>query len=350
MYPSQGNPGYGVFVKNVKEGLEGRDVHTKYLAVISERDNSLINKWKTYIVFYASILRDYFKCYDCLYVHYPSYSAPILYFLHRIKRKPLVVNFHGEDLLYPVNTSFHRYLGRMSERLARRADFIVVPTEYYKDIVFKRGIAEKQTIVVSPSGGIDTNIFKFVSSKEKRNYIHLGYVGRLQKDKGILEFVEVCKLLSTQIKIKATIIGYGPLYEDVLKNIKDTPDFTLIRGLDQSELPAYYSDFDLFCFPSQRKSESLGLVGLEAMACGTPVLGTDIGGIKSYVKHGENGFLLRIDNLVNDMIGFCTKYYNWNDEERSNMINCAIETAKRYSRDNVCLKLASEFLDRIRIE
>ena len=49
---------------------------------------------------------------------------------------------------------------------------------------------------------------------------------------------------------------------------------------------------DLLIFSSSRTGESLGLTGIEAMACGVPVIGSDIGGIASYVENGSNGWLV----------------------------------------------------------
>ena len=348
MYPSDSNPGYGVFVKNICLGLENNGVHTEYMAVISGREQGSVAKLLVYLKFYWRILTIYFKRYDCLYVHYPSYSAPILNFLQSIKRKPMVVNYHGEDLLYPRYTFIHRYLGRQSEKLGKKADFIVVPSDYFKGIVMEKKIADNDKIVVSPSGGIDGSIFQFKGPKEEREYLHLGFVGRLQRTKGTIEFVEACKKLSQHLNIKVTIIGYGELNNKIDEIAKEDKVFTFIKGISQEELPNYYNDFDLFFFPSKRKTESLGLVGIEAMACGTPVLGSDIGGITSYLRHGKNGYLLRLDHLVDDMVKYTIEYSRLNDYEKERMAKSAIETSERFEREDVCERLSKEFKKRIK--
>ena len=347
MYPSSENPGYGVFVRNVSIGLEDYGIHTEYVSAIRGKGGTKYEKLKKYIVFYLSIIKTYFKKYDCLYVHYPTYSAPLLEVLHLLKRKPLVLNFHGEDLLYDESSRLQSFLGHSCERLAKRTSFIVVPSDYYKDIVQKRGLAKEENIVVSPSGGINETVFLYQGPKDIQEELHLGFVGRLEIDKGILEFIDACILLSKQICVKATIIGYGPLNEIVADKVNGYPFFNLKFGVPQVELPSYYRDFDLFCFPTKRKAESLGLVGLEAMACGTPVLGSDIGGIKSYVKHGINGYLLRLDNLVTDIVTYGKEYNSMKENQRMSLIKSAVETAQYYTGKIVFKELSIEFNQRI---
>lgn len=347
MYPSQKHPGYGVFVQNVCDGMAKHDIHVAKYAVIKGRGIGILDKIGKYISFYGSIIKNYFADYDCMYIHFPNQASPILSLLQRLKKKPMVLNYHAEDLLYDEQSWYLRHLGHTTDELAKKATFIVVPSLYFKDIVVERGLNHPDKVVVSPSGGINDQIFYYNGEKSKHDHIHLGFVGRLERDKGVLEFIEACCQLSNSIDVKATIIGYGPLNDVVSEKTKGNKIFTVKFGVPQSELPSYYRDFDLFCFPSSRKAESLGLVGIEAMGCGTPILGGDIGGIKSYVKHGENGYLLRLDHLTEDMVAYSKEYYNKTDEQKKSMIDSAVMTATNYSREKVCEKLAAEFKQRV---
>lgn len=346
MFPTQTNPGYGVFVKNICDGLEENDVHTIYYAVIKGK-SSRRAKLATYIRFYWRIISNYFKQYDVCYVHYPTHAALLLSLLNKIKKKPIVFNFHGEDLLYDNHSCYMSFLGHMSDRMTGQTTFVVVPSEYYRDIVLARGLISNDRIVISPSGGINDDLFFYKGGKNKKNYYHLGFVGRLERDKGVLDFIEACVALNKQFGIKATIIGYGPLNEIVLESTKNYSFFTVILGVTQDKLPDYYRSFDLFYFPSSREAESLGLVGIEAMACGTPVIGSNIGGIKSFVNHGVNGYLLSLDDLTGDMIKYTNEFIKLADCKKENMINNAVMTARKYSRKTVCEQLSKEFKSRI---
>ena len=100
----------------------------------------------------------------------------------------------------------------------------------------------------------------------------------------------------------------------------------------------FYKSVDLFIFPSENKSESLGLVGLEAMAASTPVIGSNIGGIATYINDGENGFLFEPKNsmeLANNII----KYMDSSAKEKNFMMNMAYKTALNYESSKVLTTL-----------
>lgn len=74
-----------------------------------------------------------------------------------------------------------------------------------------------------------------------------------------------------------------------------------IGPIPYHSLPEIYCTLDLFIFPTCLE-ESLGLVGLEAMACEVPVIGSYIGGLKDYIKDKENGFFLLREMRKNFLI------------------------------------------------
>lgn len=347
MYPSKDNPGFGVFVKNIVEGLHDNNIFSSYLSVIVGRGNSVFEKLWKYIKFYISILKNYFKDYDYIYVHFPTYVAPIIYILQSINKRGLIVNFHGEDLMYFEYSRLQRILGKLSDRMVRQyADMIVVPSEFYKKIVLERGLGEESKVFVSPSGGVDTSLFTKTGMnvvQEDLSFIHIGFVGRLDPLKGLLEFIDACMLLSKESKIQVTIIGYGSLKNKVDDICKNNSFVTAIYGIDQKELPSWYNRFDVLVFPSKR--ESLGLVGVEAMACGTPVIGSNIPGILSYLKDGYNGFVVRQENLSSDIVKCIDAYKKLSREEKEKMSMNCLDTAKAFSHDNVCRNLAHWFLE-----
>ena len=334
MYPSPDNPAYGVFIKNIDHGLGEFGIPVKCKSVIRGRGGRKIDKIIKYVNFYFSIFVNYFKSYGFIYVHYPTYSAPIILLLLKLKRNKIVVNYHGEDLIYDQNF-LATFLGKLADKLTRKyADLVVVPSNHYRDVVLQRKLKEIDKIFVSPSGGIDTCLFKPLQNIIKGKFT-IGFVGRLQEDKGILEFISVCKQIYESVPIEAYVIGYGPLLDDIRQEISNSSYIKLIEGVDQHQLPVYYNNFDVFCFPSKRITESLGLVGLEAMSCGVPVIGTNIGGIPTYLINNINGFLISIDHIEEDMRSAILSYYHMSDEEKSAMrLNC-IHTAEVYSQERV---------------
>lgn len=342
MYPNLSYPGYGIFVKNVADALPTYKVNIRYQAVIEGKGANKVAKIRKYLLLYFQIMICYFRHYDALYVHFPNHVAPLLLLLRLILRKRMILNYHGEDLLYkPYGLS--GLLGRCSDKLISRADLIVVPSDYFRTILLDRRLCELDKIVVSPSGGIDCNIFYPIISKIQDKMFHIGYVGRLESDKGVFELLDSLKQIEKALNYQATFIGYGSAEYAIRERIKVfelQSRIQLKNGVPQTELYRFYSNFDLLIFPS-KYCESLGLVGIEAMACGTPVVGSDIGGISSYLKDGYNGFLVPPGNAdaISDAI---MRYVQMPETERSLMVQNALYTAQRFSRENVVGELADK--------
>ncbi|MGV3240936.1 glycosyltransferase, partial [Streptococcus hyovaginalis] len=115
-------------------------------------------------------------------------------------------------------------------------------------------------------------------------------------------------------------------------NLKE--EILLMDFLNQEQLRNIYNMIDLFIFPTTREGESLGLVGLEAMACGTPVVGSSMAGPKEYIEHGENGFLFETGNL-DDWLKQVEKYYNLTKDNKILMGENARNTSNLYSKEKV---------------
>lgn len=344
MYPDTNSPGYGSFVKNVVDGLAQNGFYCKYSALIIGRPTTLFIKCIKYIKFYFSILINYFKKYDFLYIHYPNQALPCLIPCYFIKKQKVIVNLHGEDLLYSKK-GIPNILGKLNDFFLKKVDAIVVPSNYYRDLVYQRINDKSKLVIVSPSGGInEERFFPKVYMENLNPFIHLGYVGRIDPNKGWQEFLDSIKLLPSTFPFKATIIGYGSDVAKLMDFINNNPSMPIeyISKVEQSELKKYYSEFDILLFPSMRNEESLGLVGLEAMACGTPVIGSNIGGIPSYLIHGYNGFLVEPGD-VNQIKKYILEYSLLDSNKRKVLYQNCIESSKKYFSKRVISDLALSF-------
>ena len=343
MYPTKKYPGYGSFVKNVCIGLMQYGVFMKYKSVIYGRANGRLYKLFKYLNFYISIFLNFFRNYDFIYIHFPNQAVPFLNILYKFKKPAIIVNFHGEDLLYN-KTGYTGKLGQLTEEFCRKyATAIIVPSTYFKEIVVSRKIISTEKIIVSPSGGINPDYFFPEQPNCNREILHIGYVGRLEPEKGICEFLEICKILSNSVKYKATIIGYGSYYSEAISFIESNhlnDKIKLIKGIPQSNLGHYYIMFDLLIF-SSRAQESLGLTGIEAMACGIPVIGSNVGGIASYLRHRENGWIVPVKD-VEQIQKSIDEYMNLSFEKKAEIKNNCINTGKMYYQDSVCKRLSED--------
>lgn len=329
MYPDTNSPGYGVFVKNVADYLDDNGIKISYLAVIKGRSKNAIHKIIKYITFYFDIVLHYFKVYDAVYIHYPNMALPILLPLFKISKRRLIVNYHGEDLLYSGHLG--TILGTITEAFVRKyAEIVIVPSKFFKKELLRRQICTEEKIIVFPSGGIDPKIF-YPSIKEKTDVLKLGYVGRIESGKGWKEYILALSKLKNRINFRGYIIGYGtlePELHELISQYNLNDKIELIKGIPQDKLRAYYASFDLLLFVTQLP-ESLGLVGLEAMACGTPVIATNIGGVATYAIHNYNSLCVEkgdVEGIVTSVV----KYKNMSIVDREQMCHNCIKTASEY--------------------
>jgi glycosyltransferase involved in cell wall biosynthesis len=134
---------------------------------------------------------------------------------------------------------------------------VMAPTIVVKDDLEKFGF----TNVVLWSRGVDTEVFKMQESKvlNSAHPIFL-YVGRVAIEKNINAFLEI------DLPGSKWVVGDGPAMEKIKQQY---PNVNYLGVLQQPELAKVYAAADVFVFPS--KTDTFGLVLLEAMACGTPV-------------------------------------------------------------------------------
>jgi glycosyltransferase involved in cell wall biosynthesis len=141
---------------------------------------------------------------------------------------------------------------------------------------------------------VDSNLFRpsarsaemrdFLSNSEPEKPLLL-YVGRLSAEKDVAKLRDVLRAIP---EAKLAIVGDGPLRRDLERHFKGTSAFFTgyLRG---EELASAYASADLFVLPS--KTETLGLVLLEAMASGCPVVACRAGGVPDAVQDGVTGLL-----------------------------------------------------------
>lgn len=147
--------------------------------------------------------------------------------------------------------------------------------------------------VVFGANYVNTSFFKQTSSLSSREDI-VGYMGRLSAEKGIMDFIgAIPHVLALRGNIRFLIVGDGPLRHDIEREIKIRKlesKVTLAGYVPRKECPHYLNQFKLLVSPSH--TEGLPALIQEAMACGTPVLATPVGGIPDLIKDTETGFII----------------------------------------------------------
>jgi L-malate glycosyltransferase len=333
MYPTEKQPAFGIFVKNFIDSFHSSKIfNIKTIAVIKGRKQGMINKLVSYMMLYFKILtKGIFYKYDIIYVHYFKYTIIPSYLIKIIKPNlKLIYNFHGSDII--DEKTHNMKINRLKYNILKSSNAIIVPSQYFNSLITRNFPTLAQKIFISPSGGINEKIFFKKKAQINSETLQIGYVGRIDYGKGIDTLLKAVDILNNEsINFKCNIVGSGALEEQIKCNMPESIKSKVkFHGAQpQYKLNDYYNSFDVFVFPTKRLSESLGLVGIESLACGTPVIGSNIGEIRYYIKEGYNGFLFNPnDHLM--LAQKIIKYKRLSRKERFNLSANAVASSKKY--------------------
>ncbi len=275
----------------------------------------------------------------------------------------------------PIVHMFHT-LGEMKNRIARadeeregayriegekqvlrRADRVVVATiAELTQLRFLYKADAKKLVIIPP--GVDVSHFYPIPADEARAYIGLKpedrmilFVGRIEPLKGVDTLLEAmsCLQMKESRPVHLAIIGGDPAAspEEMNAEMARLKNLCEVLGLDQSvvflgvrdqdKLSYYYSAAEVVVMPSHY--ESFGMVALEAMACGTPVIASEVGGLAYLVRDGETGFTIPAEEPET----LCEKL-SWllNDDELHAKMSAQ---AAAYAQDYAWEKIARQILE-----
>lgn len=294
--------------------------------------------------------------YDIIHSHYwMSGSAAIE--LKRIWNRPIVHMFHtlgvmkqrvareGEEV-----EGDYRLIGE--KRILEQADCIVAATPAEMAQIQWLYQSDTSKITIIPPG-VDVSRFYPISPDEAKEVIGvppcdqmLLYVGRIEPLKGIDTLIEAIQFLRQNggfddLSFCLTVIGGNPEISEENENAEmsrlkelchehDLDDLVAFLGRrDQDLLPYYYSAAEAVVVPSHY--ESFGMVALEAMACGTPVVASQIGGLAYIVQDGVTGYTVPSSDVkaLADRLSELIK----NPDLQSRLGNQAASVAQGYSWD-----------------
>lgn len=235
---------------------------------------------------------------DVVHAHTPFSLGLAAWWLAHRESIPLVASYHTPITEYAEYVSVHPGMTagvqRASERWANwflnRADLVVVPSHSTRDHLHD-DIGIETEIHVLPNG-IDTDHFHPVDPTEFKARYGLptdrpliGYTGRHGYEKHLDELVAAV----ADLDVALVFGGDGPARDDLAHQADDLGvDARFLGFLDREDLPAFYSALDVFGFPSP--VETQGLVALEAIACGTPVVGLNQGALAETIDVDTTGY------------------------------------------------------------
>lgn len=241
---------------------------------------------------------------DLLHAHFACPEGFVAKLAKKSVRKPLVVTLHGSDILTEPSIGYgdrlHRYHNDMVRKVFESADKVLVASRAVFNEALKMG-CDRGKLECLPNG---VNLDRFAYGKLNNYWVRerLGVGNRplvltvraLVPKNGVEYFIVAAStVLKHCPETLFVIVGDGPLRPTLEKLVNDldlTGNVVFLSKVTYRDIPYYFSACDVFVIPSIM--EAFGLVTVEAMACGKPVIGTNVGGIPDTIENGKNGFLV----------------------------------------------------------
>ena len=291
-YPSDLYPEYTTYIRSIEECIFASGNRVDKLVISFDRRITTIYKLYKYILFWIKCLTIK-TAYDTIYINHLPFALPII-LNPFIGNKRLIVHWHGNEL-----TGNHVLLmitRRVLARFVRKAQNIV-PSHYFGRVLKSRFGEAGMRVRVSPSGGVDTERFK--PAKSNRDNLVIGYASGLKREKGadiliyLMEHKHEIEIVIGR-KITFHVINYGNDATYYIGRMLETDSncCKVFNRMAKKGMSSFYQTIDLLVFPSL--CESLGLVSLEAMSCGVPVVAHNVCAFPEFIKPGVSGELVEL--------------------------------------------------------
>jgi glycosyltransferase involved in cell wall biosynthesis len=260
---------------------------------------------------------------DIIHIHTPHTIGILGILIAKILKKPIIGTYHtlySETLIYispnillkklGIETQNKNFLGNkkaddLFKDLASKTingvynncDLVITPSLPIKQLLIDQEL--KKSIEVLPTG-INNRLF-FRDSKYQKTGLKIIHVGRISYEKNIDIVIKSFQIiLETIPQARLILVGDGPALSEIKElskklHIEKSVDF--IGQVARTKLPHFYSQADVFVTASTM--ETLGLVVLEAMSCGLPIIAVNKYALPWLVKNNKNGFLVKPFDFVN---------------------------------------------------
>ncbi len=238
---------------------------------------------------------------DLLHVHYAMPHATSAYLAQKIignRKIKFITTLHGTDITLVGN---HQSFYRITKFSIEESDGVTCVSNYLKEItarVFK--INREMEVIYN---FVDTERYKKIKvDRENIGFIDkddmvIMHISNFRPVKRIENIIKVFCKVSREVKSKLLLVGDGPDLCRIRNMVGklNLENKVLFLGIQENIIPLL-SISDIYMLPS--KSEGFGLSALEALSCGVPVIGTDVGGLKEVIEHGKSGFIFNPADII----------------------------------------------------
>lgn len=254
------------------------------------------------------------KDYDLLY--FPNayaFQDLLISALRLTHRRPVISGQHA--VLFQDSLFHDVYVSAVTKRLLRVFDAYHVLNSDDMRVFEEWGLSKIYLIPI----GIDTNKFKPRKSETASRSFRLLFVGRMTSQKGIDVLCQSVSIVNQdhdlQKNMQFIMAGSGPMSHMIEKLSKQYKNVQYLGRVPDGKLPEIYRSSDVLLMPS--RSETFGIVAIEAQASGLPVIATNIPGPREILVDGVTGRLMRSNNPATLALAIRDLYGLWsNDREK----------------------------------
>jgi glycosyltransferase involved in cell wall biosynthesis/trans-aconitate methyltransferase len=249
------------------------------------------------------LLRDH----DVVGIHVPQLEAALVALLARRQGRPCVITYHCDLRLPPgmVNRATDHAVAVMHRLAAHLAHRVVAYTQdYAAHSAFLRGVPGK-VVVIPPPVDMPTAEAEAVRQFERQHRLEgadrIGFAARLATEKGVEYMLEALPAI-LRVRPRATVLFAGPYrglageaaYHRRLRPMLEryAPHWRMLGELSPAQMATFYGACHLTVLPSINSTESFGLVQVESMLCGAPVVASDLPGVRVPIQTTGMGELV----------------------------------------------------------
>jgi len=318
-------PSVGGISGQIEISLEYFNDDINQVDLFNTKDNILKRILMPFVLFNKGRKYDIFHIHGCSFFGFFPILIGVM--IGKLLKKKIIITYHGGGLYEFIN----KYKTKVIYFL-NKADIITVPSKYLQNILNNNSIKSKYL----PNIIRDDNVY----FKKRENLKPILIVTRTLDEVyniplSIMAFKDLKKVVPDA---KLKIVGDGKLKNEILELVKkeNIDDIEFVGRVPNSKIGEILNTADIFINSSNKDNMPLSL--FEALACGLPVISTNVGGIPDYITDEINGFLIEPNNkeqLTNKIL-----YVLNNQAEVQKIIDNGYQTFEKLTLRN----LKSEYL------
>jgi glycosyltransferase involved in cell wall biosynthesis len=244
--------------------------------------------------------------FDIVHLHYPFIlGAEMVRLATALSRTPLIVSFHNDLIGEGLRARIFKLYQNLSAHLVIKnaARLCVLSHDHFEYSRLRRSLVDSNMKIVELPNGVDLSLFhpldtdnlvrsKYGIPETVKHVLFVAALDRAHHFKGLGDLLQAVQTLSADVWL--LVVGDGDLrkeYERQAYELGISNRVIFTGAIQHEDLPLYFRSADVTVLPSSQ-TESFGLVLIESLACGTPVIASSLPGVRTVVNHGSDGLLV----------------------------------------------------------